>query len=38
MLNYPNEVVNPKVIHNVDISVDKVVDEDFEKRMDDTDI
>lgn len=39
MLNYPNEVVNPKVIHNVDMSVDKVVDtDDFEARMMDTDI
>ena len=39
MLNYPNEVVNPKVIHNVDMSVDKVVDtDDFESRMMDTDI
>lgn len=39
MLNYPNEVVNPKVIHNVDMSVDKIVDtDDFESRMMDTDI
>jgi hypothetical protein len=39
MLNYPNEVVNPKVINNVDISVDKYENvSKFEERLEDTDI
>lgn len=38
MLNYPNETVNPKVMDNVDISVEKVDNSKWEERMADTDI
>ena len=39
MLNYPNEVVNPKVMNNVDIAVEKYQDvSKFEERLVDTDI